>query len=242
MKHDQLKKKAEGAYRDFCRRHFLSTSTMQMISDLRRNLTRELVTLEFPDPMTSNGYHNRHDKQQALWQAAISAGLYPNVAARKRGDVNFSTMTNRKAKIHVSSVNSVKGQPLNSKCEIPEGEVEFVCFGEMVKGAHFFTLSQTTHLASPLPLLLLCGTSLSVHPDSNDDKLSILNLDDWIIFKCHAEVASRLVVLRKRLESAFWNAISQPSSAFENMNETERDAVETLGFVLTSALKSNTVR
>ena len=40
--------------------------------------------------------------------------------------------------------------------DVPEGEVEFVCFGEMVKGTHFFTMSQTTHLASPLPLLLLC--------------------------------------------------------------------------------------
>jgi hypothetical protein len=60
--------------------------------------------------MTGNGFRNRHDEEQALWQAAISAGLYPNVATRKLGDVNFSTMTNRKAKIHVSSVNAVKGQ------------------------------------------------------------------------------------------------------------------------------------
>jgi hypothetical protein len=60
--------------------------------------------------MNGNGFRNRHDEEQALWQAAISAGLYPNVATRKLGDVNFSTMTNRKAKIHVSSVNAVKGQ------------------------------------------------------------------------------------------------------------------------------------
>ena len=105
--------------------------------------------------MDTNGFHNRHHKEEALWQAAISAGLYPNVATRKMGEVNFSTMTNRKAKIHVSSVNSVKGQvslhcyqrfriasvllpvssrqPLNAKCQVPEGEVEFVCFGDMVK-------------------------------------------------------------------------------------------------------------
>lgn len=242
FKQDQLKKKSYAAVRDFCRRSFLSTATMQMISDLRRNLTRELLSLDFPDPSTLNGYHNRHDKDYALWQAAISAGLYPNVATRKRGEVNFSTMTNRKAKIHVSSVNAVKGQPLNGKCQIPEGEIEFVCFGEMVKGTHFFTLSQTTHLVSPLPLLLLCGTSLSVHPDVDDSKYSILNLDDWIVFKCDAGVASKLVVLRKRLESAFWNAISQPSSGLQIMNETERDAVETLGFVLQSALKSSAVR
>ena len=103
------------------------------ISDLRKNLTRELSSLNFPGPMNKKSFHNRHDNEQALWQAAISAGLYPNVATRKNGEVNFSTMTNRKAKVHISSVNAVKGQPLNSKCQIPDGEVEFVCFGEMVK-------------------------------------------------------------------------------------------------------------
>ena len=34
MKHDQLKKKSEGLWRDFCRRNFLSTSTMQMVRAL----------------------------------------------------------------------------------------------------------------------------------------------------------------------------------------------------------------
>lgn len=259
VKRDELKKqKSEAAYRDWCRRNFLGVATLSMVADLRKNLSRELASLGFADPMSIGGYHNRHDKQQALWQAAISAGLYPNVATRTRGDVNFSTMTNRKAKVHVSSVNAIKGQPLNSKSQIPDGEVEFVAFGEMVRGSHFFTLSQTTHLPSPLPLLLLCGISLSIHtpvidgdelaaPGSNNGDakgLSVLNLDDWIVFSCPTEVASALVVLRKRLESAFWNAISkrngqQIQSAF---TPTERDAIETLGEVLQSALKSSDVR
>jgi hypothetical protein len=241
--YDQLKKKSEGLYRDFCRRNFLNASTVQMVSDLRKNLTRELNSLNFPNPMAGKCFHNRHNNDEALWQAAISAGLYPNVATRKCGEVNFSTMTNRKAKIHVSSVNAVKGQPLNSKCQIPEGQVEFVCFGEMVKGLHFFTLSQTTHLESPISLLLLCGTSLSIQPVSDDNRFSILNLDDWIIFKCKRDVASGLVVLRKRLEHAFLHAISDPSSGLTTtLGEIELDALQTLGFVLKSAHKSTTVR
>ncbi|KAL3907959.1 MAG: hypothetical protein SGILL_008664, partial [Bacillariaceae sp.] len=241
---DQLKKKSgEGAFRDWCRRNYLSPATLQMTSDLRRNLSRELGSLGYNDPMAHGGYQNRHDRQHALWQAAIAAGLYPNVATRQRGDVNFSTMTNRKCKIHVSSVNSIKGQPLNAKCAIPAGEIEFVCYGEMVKGAHFFTLSQTTHLPSPLPLLLLCGTSLSIHPsDDESGNFSILNLDDWIVFKCRTDVASRLVVLRKRLASAFWNALSDPSRGARGLKPLEQDAVDTLGTVLKSAYKSTTVR
>jgi hypothetical protein len=55
----------------------------------------------------------------------------------------------------------------------------------------FFTMSQTTHLPSPLPVLLLCGTSLRGKPiedvsngdsASSEGGLAILNVDDWIFF------------------------------------------------------------
>ncbi|CAJ1951310.1 unnamed protein product [Cylindrotheca closterium] len=242
MEYDRSRKQSNAQGREFCRRNFLNGATIQMISDLRRNISRELDSLQFANPMDTNGFHNRHHKEEALWQAAISAGLYPNVATRKMGEVNFSTMTNRKAKIHVSSVNSVKGQPLNAKCQVPEGEVEFVCFGDMVKGNRHFTMSQTTHLASPLPLLLLCGVSLSVRPDTSDDRSSILNLDDWVIFRCRSDVASGLVMLRKRLEAAFLHAISEPSLGTDHLTEVEIDALETVGFVLKSAHRSTSVR
>jgi Helicase associated domain (HA2)/Oligonucleotide/oligosaccharide-binding (OB)-fold len=266
-KRDQIKKqKGDMQYRDWCRKNYLSVSTLNMVSDLRKNLSRELASLGFPDPMDNSvgggGYHNRHVKDQALWQAAIAAGLYPNVATRTTGDVNFSTMTNRKAKIHVSSVNSLKGQPLNSKCQIPKGDVEFVAFGEMVRGSHFFTLQNTTHLPSPLPLLLLCGTSLSIHTPKQVDgdgtnntnptvsTNSILNLDDWLVFCCPTDVASSLVVLRKRLEGAFWNVLSanrnvvlqkgKRQHCIESvLTQTEKHALETLGTVLQSSSSSS---
>ncbi|CAB9508133.1 DExH-box ATP-dependent RNA helicase DExH1 [Seminavis robusta] len=273
------------SFAEFCRKNFIGVNVIQMISEVRKNLTRELSMLGFPSPALtgqpnqrrggggrgniSRGagqqlpYHNRHDNEHALWHAAIAAGLYPNVALRKRGDVNFSTRTNQKVKVHISSVNAVKGQPLNAKSEAPKGQLEFVCFGEMVKGtAQFFTVNQTTHLSSPLPLLLLCGTSLNVRPcrvhepeddetmkpsgDDNNSK-SILTLDDWIIFQCDSEVAAHIVMLRKRLDSAFWHAIA--NSGFKRSNNSnaagknllsrlgacDRDAIETLGPVLQSA-------
>lgn len=149
------------------------------------------------------------------------------------GDVNFSTMTGHKMKVHVSSVNAARGQPLRSKCRIPEGEVEFVCFGEMVKGAKVFTANQTTRLSSPLPLLLLCGTSLSVRPMPDNPSEAILKLDDWIVFKCDASTAARIVILRKRLDAAFWSTVANPSRAI--LADAELDAVEIMGTVLRSA-------
>jgi hypothetical protein len=102
--------------------------------------------LGFP-PSAQNGYHNRNgDFNEAFLQATICAGLYPNVAYRRQGYINFSTMTNRKAKIHLSSVNAIKSQPLSMKCEVASDKVEFVVFGELVKGKTMFTMDNTTHL------------------------------------------------------------------------------------------------
>lgn len=237
VKTDQLKKSSDGVIREWCRKNYISYSTMQMISDLRNNLCRELSSLNFIDPM-EGGSHNRYDSQEPIWQAAIAAGLYPNIATRKRGDVNFSTMTNQKAKIHVSSVNAIKGQPLNSKCQVAEGVVEFVCFGELTRGSHFFTMSQTTHLPSPLPILLLCGTSLRVKPVENSGGecgISVLDVDDWIFFKAPSNVAAMLVITRKRLESAFWSVLSQPKRGFDSLTSVEKDAIETMDTVLRSS-------
>jgi Oligonucleotide/oligosaccharide-binding (OB)-fold len=259
----ELRAQSRFSINEFCKKNFLSTNTIQMISEIRKNLTRELSALGFPSPSAvgkgNNNvapYHNRHDKDHALWHAAIAAGLYPNVAFRKRGDTNFSTMTNQKVKVHVSSVNAIKGQPMNSKCDAPKGQLEFVCFGEMVKGtAHsFFTVNQTTHLASPLPLLLLCGTSLSVRPaqemDGGEDgnkkpaKTAILTLDNWIIFQCEADVAANLVVLRKRLDTTFWNALAKTKKGktpgdtknlLAQLDPQEKDVLEILGPLLQSA-------
>lgn len=234
---DQLKH--FGAFNSFCQQYFLGTNTLQMIADLRKNLKNELASLGFPDPATAKQYHNRHNKDHALWQAAIAAGLYPNVASRQRGEINFSTMTNQKAKIHVGSVNALKGQLLSKKSAIPEGEIEFVCFGEMVKGKRFFTLEQTTHLVSPLPLLLLCGTSLGVMPDPDDGKMAVLNVDDWIVFRCEAEIAAYVVILRKRLETSFLQFVANPSAGLSNLTDVQKDAIEIMGTVLQSAHRSS---
>jgi len=232
------RKGRQNAFYGFCRDKFLGPTTIQMIADLRRNVSRELLSLSFPDPNNS-GYHNRSgESDPAFLQAAIAAGLYPNVASRKRGESNFSTVTNRKAKVHISSVNSCKGQPLNNKCQVQEGEIEFIIFGEMVRGVASFTMSQTTHLVSPLPLILLCG-ELRVRPahveaTSDRKKQSVLSVDDWILFICDEDTAAGLVVLRRRLNGAFGHLVASPHAGLSKLSMVEKDVVETLGVVLRS--------
>jgi len=234
-----------GAFYTYCKSRFISPTVLNMIADLRKNTSRELISLGFP-PYQVAGYHNRHEDypdQSAFLQAAIIAGLYPNVAHRSRGDMNFSTMTNRKAKVHISSLNAIKGQRLQGKCACPKGEVEFIVFGEMVKGANSFTMSQTTFLTSPLPLILLCG-DIRVRPfhsefiSCDQPKLSILSIDEWLMFQCQTDIASALVILRKRMETIFLNLVMNPQARLSSLNPAEKDALETLSAILESAYQA----
>uniref|UniRef100_A0A7S2RFL4 Helicase-associated domain-containing protein n=1 Tax=Eucampia antarctica TaxID=49252 RepID=A0A7S2RFL4_9STRA len=228
--------KGSGFYQ-YCRSNFLNFNTVQMIADLRRSIGNELASLGFSAPSSTNPkWHNRNGfTNPAFLQATIAAGLYPNVASRVKGDVNFSTISNRKAKVHISSVNSCQGQPLRGKCQVGKKEIEFIAFGEMVRGVQFFTMSQTSHLASAMPLILMCG-NLRVRPANvQGEHKSVLCVDDWINFLCPKDIASALVVLRKRLDVAFAKIVADPSAGPGQLNPEESDAVATLSAVINDA-------
>jgi hypothetical protein len=159
------------------------------------------------------------------------------------GDMNFSTMTNKKAKVHISSVNAIKGQRLQGKCTSPKGEVQFIVFGEMVKTASAFTMSQTAYLTSPLPVILLCG-KLSIKPiykefvSCDHPNFSMLTIDNWLAFQCETAVASSLVLLRKRLDTIFLNFLINPHGRLSSFKPEEKDALEALGAILESSYQA----
>jgi len=225
----------KGSFYDYCKRNFINVSTINMMADLRQNLSRELQAIGFPDPLQSNGWHNRHKSGSnlILLQSTLAAGLYPNVATRERGDVNFSTENNRKAKIHLSSVNACNGQELGGKCNIAKGRIQYVIFGEMVRGVSFFTMNQTTHLYSVLPILLLCG-DFSVRRILEVGHGSIMSIDKWISYQCRYDITYGLALLRRRLNMAFWKIVSDPSSMNTSLEDSEQTAVEIACLVLSN--------
>ncbi len=222
----------------FCRNNYVNNSTIQMVSDLRRNIARELSTIGYPNPTAPNTWYNRNgDGSLATLQSAIVAGVYPNVACRQAGAINFSTATNRKSKIHISSVNACKGQPLSKKSQM----LEFIAYGEMVKGVAMYTMNMTTHLASALPILLLCG-EFRIRPAAIIGEtvegvmgMSVLNVDDWIVFKCDKDIASSLAVLRKRLDIIFHRIVSNPSQGYDRLSRLDKNTLETLDCITKGA-------
>lgn len=225
-----------GSLFGWCRENFLNFSAINMISDLRKNASRELEGLGFP-PSSEAGFHNRNEDYPhlAFHQAAICAGLYPNIAYRRNGDVNFSTTSNKKAKVHLSSVNAVKPQPLSIKCQVSEREVEFILFGELVKGKAMFTMDHTSHLVSSLPLILFCG-DLRVRP--HEENKAMLSIDDWLMFTCNSDTAASLVVLRQRLDSIFASMTRDPSNYRDMLTPEQADVIQTLDQVLKSAFQT----
>jgi ATP-dependent RNA helicase DHX36 len=238
------KRGGKNQFHSFCRNNFINFATIQMIADLRNNIARELTTIGFPDPATLKAWYNRNDapdRNLPFLQSTIVAGLYPNVATRQEGAANFSTSTNRKSKIHIGSVNACKGQYLSRKSKM----LEFIAYGEMVKGSAMYTMNQTTHLASIIPIMLLCG-SFHIRPaytyasgEKEDTGDAVMSVDEWISFQCDKSVASSLSILRRRLDAIFHHIISNPKTSFGSFSDMERMTINVLDAVMQSSFHSS---
>ncbi|CAN0385449.1 unnamed protein product [Ascophyllum nodosum] len=65
-----------------------------------------------PRGLGVNGDCNRNDRDVSLLSSVLCAGLYPNVALRRPGSTNFTTLGGHTAKLHVSSINAARNQRL----------------------------------------------------------------------------------------------------------------------------------
>jgi hypothetical protein len=68
-----MARKTVGEFYFFCNKKFISSTVLNTIADLRKNVSRELISLGFP-PDHAKGFHNRHDQHQdktAFLQAAM---------------------------------------------------------------------------------------------------------------------------------------------------------------------------
>jgi hypothetical protein len=237
---DQVNKRGnKNSFRQDCRRSFINVGTLEMISSIRKNISTELESIGYPPPNIMNTWYNRNGNGNSLFslQASVVAGLYPNVAVREEGEVNFRTMANQKAKMHISSVNSCKGMPLSRKST----ELEFVAFGELVKGISTYTINQTTHLPSVLPILLLCGDFRirTLVSKEDDTRYSVITIDEWISFRCEYKIGSALAVLRSRLNTIFFHFVSSSKHSWEDFNDDEKNTLAVFDTVSRSSFRTS---
>ncbi|GAB5366085.1 hypothetical protein AAMO2058_001114100 [Amorphochlora amoebiformis] len=156
---------------NFCKKHFLSPSSLRMIRSIRGQLFRFLKDAGVVDRACASPEDRKANFNSAdynLIRALVGVGAYPNVAvglASKNGKIGLETRDGMNSlKIHPSSANmgimrGLKwGKPKKSTQQEKGPPPPFAClaFFEILRSTDVFL--HTTSVVSPLSLLLLGGS------------------------------------------------------------------------------------
>ncbi|XP_051147051.1 DExH-box ATP-dependent RNA helicase DExH7, chloroplastic isoform X2 [Andrographis paniculata] len=207
------------AAQKFCSSHFLSSSVMYMIRDMRiqfATLLADIGLIEIPknyqigwkkkeklDSWLSDISQpfNQYSTHSVVVKAILCAGLYPNVATTEESNAGRRLVWfdgKREVHIHPSSINSSQ-----KTLQYP-----FIVFLEKVETNKVF-LRDTT-VVSPYSILLF-GGSITVHHQTG-----LIIVDNWIKMAAPAQTAVLFKELRITLHSILKELISKPQSAAGN--------------------------
>ena len=146
----------------------------------------------------------------AILASVLCAGLFPNLASRKRGAKNYTTRDGQKAKFHTGSVMQLRGLKVEEAVEL-----EWVAFSELMRGENAFQMRAGTMVPTPLALLLLCGARFET--PAMDPKLFKVRegwvtvaVEGFIRYQVPNVLCSRLKILRNRIHMAFSAMVRAP--------------------------------
>ncbi|KAL6515211.1 hypothetical protein OROHE_018843 [Orobanche hederae] len=198
------------AAQNFCSSHFLSSSVMYMIRDMRiqfGTLIADIGLINVPkfgwkkkeklDNWLSDLSQpfNRYSNHSVVVKAILCAGLYPNVAAIEGGSSGIRPVWydgKREVHIHSSSINSSQ----------KTFKYPFIVFLEKVETTKVF-LRDTT-IVSPYSILLF-GGSINVQHQAG-----LVVVDKWLKMAAPAQTAVLFKELRFTLHSILTELISKP--------------------------------
>uniref|UniRef100_A0A6N2NIL8 Uncharacterized protein n=2 Tax=Salix viminalis TaxID=40686 RepID=A0A6N2NIL8_SALVM len=154
------KAKNRGQEASFCSQYFISSSTMNMLEAMRKQLQRELIRKGFIPENVSSCNTNAH--VPGIVHAVLVAGLYPMVGRflpPKHGKRVVETTSGAKVRLHPQS--------LNFKLSFwKSNDYPLVIYDEITRGDGGMHIRNCT-VIGPLPLLLL-ATEIVVAPAEND--------------------------------------------------------------------------
>ncbi|KAI3445599.1 hypothetical protein Pfo_002264 [Paulownia fortunei] len=198
------------AAQKFCSSHFLSSSVMYMIRDMRiqfGTLLADIGLINIPkvgwkkkeklDNWLSelSQPFNQYSSHSVVVKAILCAGLYPNVATIEGGNTGCRPVWydgKREVHIHPSSVNSSQ----------KTFQYPFLVFLEKVETTKVF-LRDTT-IVSPYSILLF-GGSINVQHQTG-----LVIVDNWLKMAAPAQTAVLFKELRFTLHSILKELISKP--------------------------------
>ncbi|KAK6157006.1 hypothetical protein DH2020_011254 [Rehmannia glutinosa] len=219
------------AAQKFCSSHFLSSSVMYMIRDMRiqfGTLLADIGLINIPkvyqfgwrkkeklDNWLSDLSQpfNQYSSHSVVVKAILCAGLYPNVATIEGGNTGARPVWydgKREVSIHPSSVNSSQ----------KTFKYPFLVFLEKVETTKVY-LRDTT-IVSPYSILLFGGSINIQH------QTGLIVVDNWLKMAAPAQTAVLFKELRFTLHSILKELIRKPQSSTVVDNEVIRSIVHLL--------------
>lgn len=153
--------KEKGELARFCSQYFIASTTMKMLSGMRKQLEGELIRQGFIPADASSCSLNAHDP--GILHAVVFSGLYPMVGRVIPQQGNRSlveTADGNKVRLHQFSMNA----KLSSK---KSSVTPLIMFDEVTRGDGGMHIRNCC-LVGPLPLMML-ATEIVVAPTEEDD-------------------------------------------------------------------------
>ncbi|XVF60717.1 hypothetical protein PTKIN_Ptkin08bG0070700 [Pterospermum kingtungense] len=226
-----------GLERSFCSEYFVSSSTMNMLLGMRKQLQAELVCYGFiPNDVSSCSLNANH---HGIVHALLLAGLYPMVGRilplKKSKRAYVEASGGSKVRLHSQSINAKLSPKKSDDCPL-------IIYDEITRGDGDLFIRNCT-VIGPLPLLLL-ATEIAVAPakgsddnedddgdlcdtdgdemlmasklDGNEEVMSspdnsvMVVVDRWLSFRSTALDVAQIYCLRERLSAAILFKVMHP--------------------------------
>ncbi|KAK1304527.1 putative pre-mRNA-splicing factor ATP-dependent RNA helicase [Acorus calamus] len=236
------REKEIGREAQFCSQYFVSSTTMNMLFRMRKQLQNELATNGFIPVDTSSCSLNSRD--HGILRAVLMAGAYPMV-----GRLLPRLKNGQRAVVETSSGAKVRLHPHSSNFKLSFGkssESPLIIYDEITRGDGGGMHIRNCTVVGPYPLLLL-ATEMVVAPakdddddsdgdtdyGSDDDEMTVeesstgqqgerimsspdnlvsVVADRWLTFQSTALDVAQIYCLRERLTTAILFKVKNPRS------------------------------
>ncbi|KAK0589636.1 hypothetical protein LWI29_016618 [Acer saccharum] len=241
-----LQERGVRAAQQFCSSHFLSSSVMYMIRDMRiqfGTLLADIGLINLPKKYQTEGKRKEmldswfSDKSQpfnmyahhsSIVKAILCAGLYPNVAATEQGIAAVALSNLRKSTNSASKTYSVwyDGRrevhihPSSINNSLKAFQHPFLVFLEKVETNKVF-LRDTT-VISPFSILLF-GGSINIQHQTGQ-----VIIDGWLKLTAPAQTAVLFKELRSTLQTIWKEMIRNPENSTIVNNEVVKSMIHLL--------------
>lgn len=246
----ELKRSARGksSIKTFLNESFLSQMTLFQMENLRRQFADLLVDIGFlPKGFRLDGKSRRtssdapdtspnaNSENMQLVKAVLCAGLYPNVIIAPRELVSpLNTKKVSECAFRSAKGDSVYLHPSTISFSAKRLSNRYCVYHEIMKTSKIYVRDCTP--VGEFALLLFGGSLKLFH------EKGIVSIDNWILFRINAKLASILKHLRACMENLLLKKIVSPDEDVTGSSEA-RGLIQAVSVLLeTETNKSNTVK